>query len=72
MSQTWHLNGCDLGESQPDDYSAASPSGVPDYVSPFVGLAMLAQDNDGVVARGPRIILSCGPYDNEYDDEQPG
>jgi hypothetical protein len=71
MFQTSHLNGADAGGSQPDDNSEASLPGIPDYDYSLANLALLVQDSNRMIAGGPRIILTCGPYDNEYDEEQP-
>jgi hypothetical protein len=67
MSQTWHSNGSDSRESQQGDYPAASPCSVLEHVYPLVDPAVLVQENSGVAARGPHIVLTCGPQDD--DDE---
>lgn len=69
MSQTWHFNDSDSRENQEGDYPLASQCGVLEHLYPLVDPAMLAQENNDVVARGPRIALTCGPYDDENDDE---
>jgi hypothetical protein len=69
MSQTWHFNGCDSRENQQGDYSAASPCSVLEHIYAPVDPAMLAQKNNDMVVRGPRIVLICGPQDDEEDDE---
>ena len=69
MSQIWHFNGSDSSENQEGDYPLASQCGVLEHLYPLVDQAMLAQENYGMVAHGPHILLSCGPQDDENDDE---
>src|SRR5579864_1033359 len=68
MSQTWRSNSSDSHEIHQGDYPPASPCDVLDHVYPSVDPVVLAQKNNGVIASGPRIVLTCGPYDDEEDD----
>ena len=70
MSQTWHFNGTDSRENQEGDYPLASQCGVLDHDYPLVDPATIfTQENNDMVARGPRIALTCGPQDDEGDEE---
>jgi hypothetical protein len=69
MSLTQYSNGSDQHVSQQDENSVTSPSSVLERVYSLVDLPMLAQENNEVDASGPHIVLTCGPYDDEDDNE---
>jgi hypothetical protein len=69
MSQTQCPNGTDSRDIQQDNYPPILPYVVLKQAYPSVDPVISAQENNGAVATGPRIVLSCGPDD---DDEECG
>ena len=69
MLQTRHSNSSDSREIPQENYPSASSRGVLEQVYPFVDPDTLEQENNDVIADGPHIILTCGPYDDEEEEE---
>ncbi len=68
MCQNRHSNESDWRESQQGDNFAASPCSVLEHVYHLVDPVILTQEHNDVVARRPRIVLTCGAYDDENDE----
>lgn len=69
MSQNCHSNGSGSRDNQQGDYSPTSPCGILEHSYPFVDPAILAQNNNGVFAGSPHIVLTCSPEDDDNEDE---
>lgn len=67
MSQTQCPNGTDSRDIQQDNYLPILP-----YVVLKIDPVIPAQENNSVVATGPRIVLTCGPDDTDDGDEDCG
>jgi hypothetical protein len=69
MSQRVNSNGADWRESQLDDSSVDASCGVLELAYPLVDPAMLLPKKSEVTATGPHVVLTCGPYDEDEEDD---
>ncbi|HEY6540375.1 MAG TPA: hypothetical protein VIZ18_05535 [Ktedonobacteraceae bacterium] len=68
MSQSWHPEDSDWGESPEGDNAAASPCIV--LERPFIVPVIFPQKFSDAVAHQPHIVLSCSAYDDDEDYEE--
>ena len=68
MSQKQYANGAEACDAQPNSNTQPVSLDVLEQEFTVLDPDLDTLEHNGVVARGPHIVLTCGPYDEDEEE----